>query len=57
MPQYLSPGVYVEEVPPASQPIAGVATSVAGLIGVVADNVKMPPQPGKFQFQIQTNDD
>ncbi|NEO72503.1 phage tail sheath subtilisin-like domain-containing protein [Moorena sp. SIO3H5] len=49
MPQYLSPGVYVEYVPPASQPVAGVATSVAGFIGVVADNVTMPDQPGQFQ--------
>ncbi len=34
MPQYLSPGVYVEEVP-GSPPIAGVGTSTAGFIGVV----------------------
>ena len=31
---YLSPGVYVEEVPSASAPIAGVGTSTAGFIGV-----------------------
>ncbi len=31
---YLSPGVYVEEVPSAVQPIAGVGTSTAGFIGV-----------------------
>jgi hypothetical protein len=54
MPQYLSPGVYVEYVPPASLPIAGVATSVAGFIGVVANDVEMPPQPGQFQ---RDNDD
>ncbi len=35
MPQYLSPGVYVEEVPSAVQPIAGVGTSTAGFVGVV----------------------
>jgi len=35
MPQYLSPGVYVQEVPSAVQPIAGVGTSTAGFIGVV----------------------
>lgn len=35
MPQYLSPGVYVEEVPSAARPIAGVGTSTAGFIGVV----------------------
>lgn len=33
MPQYLSPGVYVQEVPSAVQPIAGVGTSTAGFIG------------------------
>jgi phage tail sheath protein FI len=32
---YLSPGVYVEEVPSGSAPIAGVGTSTAGFIGGV----------------------
>jgi phage tail sheath protein FI len=49
MPQYLSPGVYVEEIQSAIRPIAGVGTSTAGFIGLVADDVKMPDQPGKFQ--------
>ncbi|NET83382.1 MAG: phage tail sheath family protein [Moorea sp. SIO1F2] len=57
MPQYFSPGVYVESVPPASLPIAGVATSVAGFIGVVADDVTMPDQPGKFQQRTDDNGD
>ncbi len=35
MPQYLSPGVYVEEVPSGTQPIAGVGTSTAGFVGVI----------------------
>lgn len=48
MPQYLSPGVYVEEVEGGAKPIAGVGTSTAGFIGQVADGVTMPPQPGKF---------
>lgn len=47
MPQYLSPGVYVEETPSAARPIAGVGTSTAGFIGVVGDNVVMPLKPGK----------
>lgn len=34
MPQYLSPGVYVEEVPSGSQPIEGVGTSVAAFVGL-----------------------
>ncbi len=46
MAQYLSPGVYVEEVPPAARPIAGVGTSTAGFIGVVPDGVTMPLKPG-----------
>lgn len=37
MPSYLSPGVYVEEVPSAIHPIAGVSTSTAGFIGYVPD--------------------
>lgn len=45
MPEYLSPGVYVEEVPSPVRPIAGVGTSTAGFIGRVADNVTMPPRP------------
>ncbi|WP_017303729.1 phage tail sheath family protein [Spirulina subsalsa] len=36
MPTYLSPGVYVEEVPSGLAPIAGVGTSTAGFIGVIA---------------------
>jgi uncharacterized protein len=34
MPQYLSPGVYVEEVPSGSQPIEGVGTAVAAFVGL-----------------------
>lgn len=39
MPQYLSPGVYVEEVPSAVKAIAGVGTSTAGFIGLVPDKL------------------
>jgi uncharacterized protein len=56
MPQYLSPGVYVEEVPSAAAPIAGVGTSTAGFIGQVADNVEMPDRPGQFQTDPDTGD-
>src|SRR5438128_11273353 len=34
MPEYLSPGVYVEEIDTGSKPIEGVSTSTAGMIGV-----------------------
>jgi uncharacterized protein len=47
MPQYLSPGVYVEEVPSGGAPIAGVSTSIAAFVGQVADNVTMPFRPGR----------
>jgi uncharacterized protein len=46
MPDYFSPGVYVEDVPPAAHPIAGASTSTAAFIGVVPDTVTMPPKPG-----------
>ena len=32
-PQYLSPGVYVEEVDKGAKPIEGVGTSVAAFVG------------------------
>ena len=35
-PQYLSPGVYVEEVDRGSKPIEGVGTAVAGFVGFAA---------------------
>jgi phage tail sheath protein FI len=34
MPTYLTPGVYVEEVPSASKPIEGVGTAVAAFVGL-----------------------
>jgi hypothetical protein len=34
MPTYLTPGVYVEEMPSASKPIEGVGTSVAAFVGL-----------------------
>ncbi|SAK63107.1 phage tail sheath protein [Caballeronia calidae] len=43
---YLAPGVYVEEVPSAQQPIAGVGTNVVGLIGIVPPTIYLPvPNP------------
>jgi len=49
MPQYLSPGVYVEEVKSSIQPIAGVGTSTAGFVGAAADAVTMPAIPGRYR--------
>jgi phage tail sheath protein FI len=34
LPEYLSPGVYVEEVDTGSKPIEGVSTSTVGMVGV-----------------------
>ena len=42
MGSYLSPGVYVEEVPPLARPIAGVGTSTPGFIGIIPDKIYLP---------------
>src|ERR1051325_10920934 len=34
MPEYLSPGVYVEEIDAGPKPIEGVSTSLCGAVGV-----------------------
>jgi hypothetical protein len=39
---YSAPGVYVEEVPSARQPIAGVGTNTVGFIGIVPDVIYCP---------------
>jgi len=36
MPEYLSPGVYVEEIDAGPKPIEGVSTSTAGAVGVTS---------------------
>lgn len=46
MPTYNSPGVYVEEVPPMSRPIAGVSTSTPGFVGVIQDTISLPYREG-----------
>jgi phage tail sheath protein FI len=42
MPDYLSPGVYIEELPPALRAIEGVSTSTAGFVGAAGRG----PVPG-----------
>lgn len=43
---YFAPGVYVEEVASAQQPIAGVSTSTAAFIGIVPKTIYYPvPNP------------
>jgi hypothetical protein len=50
--------VYVEEVPAAARPIAGVGTSTAGFIGVVPDTVSLPApvkgHPGTYTTHTVT---
>src|ERR1051326_4981391 len=44
MPEYLSPGVYVEEIPSAVRPIAGVSTSTACFLGIVPNDITIPEE-------------
>ena len=48
MPEYLSPGVYVEEVPSAIKPIAGVSTSTAAFVGVVPEHITIVEENPDF---------
>ncbi len=45
---YSAPGVYVEEIPSAQQPIAGIGTSTAAFIGVVPDQIEYPVRNDKY---------
>ncbi len=54
MPDYLAPGVYVDEVPAGPRPIEGVSTSTAGFVGPCRfGNVLGPPIPvtGLSEFE------
>ncbi len=42
MPEYLSPGVYIEEIDTGNKPIEGVGTSTAGFVGLT---VRGPTKP------------
>ncbi len=49
---YLAPGVFVEEVPSAVKPIAGVGTSTAAFVGlsanIASDNMPAKPAGGNY---------
>jgi phage tail sheath protein FI len=45
---YAAPGVYVEEVPSARQPIAGVGTNTVAFIGLVPDVVYIPRASSRY---------
>jgi phage tail sheath protein FI len=53
MPEYFSPGVYVEEIPSAVQPIAGVSTSTAAFIGIVPDTIQIVEENPAFNPQAK----
>src|SRR5262245_58198494 len=44
MPEYLSPGVYVEETQACNKPIEGVSTSTTGIVGVTERGPVNVPQ-------------
>jgi phage tail sheath protein FI len=53
MATYLSPGVYVEEVPSVQQPIAGVGTNTAGFIGLIeTDEIEYPVPNEDYDPQL-----
>ena len=52
MPQYLSPGVYIEELDVGPHPIQGVSTSTTGMVGVTASG----PTDGKPRLVTTFND-
>ena len=55
MPQYLSPGVYVEEVEAGSRPIEGVGTSVAAFVGLAHRGpFNQPTQVTNWSQFVQT---
>ncbi len=56
MPEYLSPGVYVEEVPSQIQPIVGVSTSTAAFVGIVKDQLQIPEENPNFDPSKPTDD-
>lgn len=45
---YSAPGVYVEEIPSARQPIAAVGTNTAGFIGLFPDRIYYPVSNADF---------
>jgi uncharacterized protein len=48
MSEYLSPGVYVQEIPSAVKPIAGVSTSTACFLGIVPADLEVPEENPKY---------
>jgi uncharacterized protein len=55
MPNYKSPGVYVEEIPSKSQTISGVGTSIAGFVGLVTEETKGGSLPPEYEAKSIAN--
>jgi len=53
---YRAPGVYVEEVPSALQPIAGVGTNTAGFIGIIPEDDIEYPVPNELYDPVLAQD-
>jgi len=59
MPEYLAPGVYVEEIPSGVKPIEGVDTSTAGFIGMARFgplDTPVGPMTSLVEFERQFGD-
>src|SRR5262249_26075314 len=54
MPEYLSPGVYIEEVSTGNKPIEGVATSTVGFIGITERGPVEPILVTSFSEYVRT---
>jgi phage tail sheath protein FI len=54
MPEYLYPGVYVEEIDTGNKPIEGVSTSTAGFLGVAERGPKEPTLITSFNEYVRT---
>jgi Bacteriophage tail sheath protein len=58
MPEYLSPGVYVEEVPSSIKPIVGVSTSTPAFVGIVPNKgVQIPEENPNYDPSKPVGDD
>src|SRR5215470_16218148 len=54
MPEYLSPGVYVEEVDTGNKPIEGVSTSTVGFLGIAERGPTKPTLITSFPEYVRT---
>lgn len=54
MPEYLSPGVYIEEVDTGNKPIEGVATSTVGFFGITERGPVDPVLVTSFSEYVRT---